>query len=131
MLNELSFFSPIAGSSRLLYNENAARLQQELTVPAHRAALARGDWAQSQNKNNNDARAMRIVRDVCMAPDALRNGALCGELPAITMAELHCARALLSLLDYCAGNNLNIGRAMMLVHAQDAAKRRNEIPRSI
>lgn len=131
MLNELTYFTPIAGSSRLLYNEHAARLLTELCVPAHRAALARGDWAQSQVRNTNDARVLRIMRDISMAPDAGRNGALFGDLPAISQAEYHIARALLLLLDYAAGNGLDVGRAVMLVHAHEASKRRTEIPRGI
>lgn len=122
MLHELSFFSPIAGSSRLLYNENAARLLQELCVPAHRSALARGDWAQSNSANTNESRVLRIVRDACALPDAIRTCTAYGDLPAITMAELHAARAVLRLLDFAAGNGLSIGKAMMLIHAQDAAR---------
>lgn len=131
MLNELSYFHPIAGSTRLLYNENAARLLQELTVPAHRAALARNEWAQSQLRNTNDARVLRIMRNLTMAPDAIRTSAVCGDLPAISMAEYAVGSAMLQLFDFAAGNGLNIGRAMMLVHALQATKNKSDIPRTI
>lgn len=108
MLTELSYYDTINGRNRLLYSEKAARALEALALPAFRLASVQGKYP-AVGKQAKEVYLLEIVSALVSRPSE-------SQVPALSPEEEAVAMALLDLLAYAQWRELNLGRAIMLVH---------------
>lgn len=81
-------------------------------------SLARGDWKATDK--NFSKKLLGIIKEASSLGEAAGQSV---ELPGISREEEHAARMLLNLFSYCHAKEIDLGKALMLVHAKDAMKK--------
>jgi len=110
-LSELGYYQTIEKKSRLVYGENAVRAINGLVVPAYRLSDAQGNWPSIGGKPKS-AHAFALVQKL----SGLAAEGQSKKIPALSHEEEALAELLLGVLAYAGGRNIDLGRAMMLVH---------------
>lgn len=115
MLEALTYYN---AKNQLCYNEAASKAINSLILPAYRQQLAKGNWKLTSERSVEGLAIGIAVHVFDIHAAATKPAVASQEIPAISAEELHAAKLFLAVCDYCAGRNLDLGRAVLLVHTR-------------